>query len=68
MMLSTIWATVREGKIELLEDIDLPEGAKLLITLVEEEESPFWWQDCQSQLDDILNDSEDDTSTPLSEQ
>jgi predicted DNA-binding antitoxin AbrB/MazE fold protein len=66
-MLSTVWAVMHEGRIELLEPIDLPEGAKLLVTLVEEEESPFWWQDCQSQLDDILNDSDDDTSTPLSE-
>jgi hypothetical protein len=29
-MLKTLWATVRQGKIELLELSELPEGAKVL--------------------------------------
>lgn len=37
-MLSTVWATVKDGKIELLEPMSLPEGAHLLITLVRPEE------------------------------
>jgi hypothetical protein len=32
--LSTMWAVVRNGKIELLEKADLPEGSRVLITLV----------------------------------
>lgn len=43
MMLRTIWAVVREGKIELLEDVPLPEGTKLLVTLMpNEDEQQFW--------------------------
>jgi len=42
-MLRTIWAVVREGKIELLEDVPLPEGTKLVVTLMpNEDEQQFW--------------------------
>jgi hypothetical protein len=33
-MLKTLWATVRQGKIELLELTELPEGTRLLVTLL----------------------------------
>ena len=32
--LSTMWAVVREGKIELVEKMNLPEGARVLVTLL----------------------------------
>lgn len=32
-MPTTVWATVSQGKIELLDPIDLPEGARVLVTL-----------------------------------
>lgn len=37
-MLKTVWAIVRDGKVELLEDIQLSEGSKVLITLISEED------------------------------
>jgi hypothetical protein len=37
-MLATVWAVVKEGKIELLEQMSLPEGARLLVTVVPAEE------------------------------
>lgn len=37
-MLHTVWATIKDGKIELLEPLSLPEGARLLVTLVPPEE------------------------------
>ncbi|MGL5792886.1 MAG: hypothetical protein ACRC2R_12155 [Xenococcaceae cyanobacterium] len=33
-MLKTLWATVRQGKIELLESTELPEGTRVLVTLL----------------------------------
>ncbi len=33
-MPTTVWARVSQGKIELLEPIDFPEGARVLVTLV----------------------------------
>lgn len=39
-MPTTVWAKVSQGKIELLEPIDLPEGATVLVTLVPASEQP----------------------------
>jgi hypothetical protein len=33
-MLNTLWATVRNGKVELLEAAELPEGTKVLVTVL----------------------------------
>ncbi len=42
-MLQTTWAVVREGKIELVDNIPLTEGAKVIVTLLpDEDESRFW--------------------------
>jgi hypothetical protein len=35
-MYSTIWAIVRQGKIELLEPMSLPENTTLLVTVLDE--------------------------------
>ena len=37
-MLKTVWAVVREGKIELLENLSLSEGARVLVTLIPDED------------------------------
>jgi hypothetical protein len=39
-MPTTIWAKVNQGKIELLELVDLPEGSRVLVTLVPSSEQP----------------------------
>jgi hypothetical protein len=36
-MLKTVWAVVREGKIELLENLSLSEGARVLVTVMPKE-------------------------------
>ena len=41
-MLHSVWAVVHDGKIQLSEQMDLPEGAKLLVTILPDEESRFW--------------------------
>ncbi len=65
-MLKTIWATVQQGKIELLETSELPEGTKLLITLLSSDyESEFWIQASQSSLDAVWNNTEDDIYAEL---
>ena len=48
-MLQTVWAIVREGKVELIEKAPLPEGALVLVTLLpQEEESQFWMRASQA--------------------
>ena len=64
-MLSTVRAVVREGKIELLERAELPEGSKLLVTLLPDEEAGFWTEASRASLDRIWDNSEDDVYARL---
>ncbi len=66
-MLNTVWATVRNGKIEPLEPLELEEGTRLLVTLVEDAESNFWLQASQSSLNEIWDNEEDDIYAELLE-
>lgn len=66
-MLKTVWATVRQGKIELLEPTELPEGTRVLVTLLPDDESEFWLQTSQVSLDAIWDNTEDDVYAQLLE-
>jgi predicted DNA-binding antitoxin AbrB/MazE fold protein len=59
-MLTTLWAVVRDGQIQLSQPIDLPEGSKVLVTLLPDEDSQFWQQISQTSLDTVWNNAEDD--------
>jgi hypothetical protein len=76
---TTIWGKVNQGKIELLELVDLPEGARVLVTLVSSSEQqplpkqnpdgstelePDLW--LQAEPEDLIWDNiEDETSESL---
>ena len=63
-MLNTIRAVVREGKIELLENVEIPEGTEVLVTpLVDEPD--FWLKVSESSLDTVWDNSEDDVYAEL---
>lgn len=64
-MLQTLWATVRNGKIELLEAAELLEGAQILVTLLPDNDASFWLQASQPSLDAIWDNSEDDIYAEL---
>ena len=64
-MLKTLWATIRQGKIELLESVELPEGTRVLVTLLSEDEAEFWQQASQTSLDTVWNNIEDDVYAQL---
>ena len=66
-MLNTVWAIVREGKIELLEHVDLPEGRKVLVTLLPDEDTLFWLHTSQVSLDVIWDNIEGDVYARLLE-
>ena len=66
-MLKTLWATVKAGKVELIESIELPEGAKVLVTVLPDEETDFWLQTSQASLDTIWDNPEDDVYAQLLE-
>jgi hypothetical protein len=42
-MMNTVRAIVREGRIQLLEEIEIPEGTEMLVTLLLDE-TDFWWR------------------------
>jgi hypothetical protein len=67
-MLNTVWAVVREGRIELAESVDLVEGARVLVTLLPpEEEGPFWLHASQASLAQVWDNPQDDVYGELLE-
>ena len=65
-MLNTIRAVVREGKIELLEQVEIPEGTEVLVTPLVDE-SGFWLYASESSLDSVWDNVEDDVYAELLE-
>lgn len=65
-MLNTIRAIVREGKIELLEKVEIPDGTEVLVTPLTDEPD-FWMNASERSLDSIWNNSEDDVYAELLE-
>ena len=65
-MLNTLWAVVRGEKIELLEKAVIPEGTKVLVTiLTADNESEFWLKTSQVSLDKIWDNTEDEVYAQL---
>jgi hypothetical protein len=64
-MLKTLWATVRQGKIELLEAEELPEGVRVIVTVLPDDETKFWQTASQPSLDAIWDNTEDDVYAEL---
>lgn len=64
-MSKTLRATVRHGKIELLEPVELPEGTDILVTLLSENEGDFWLLNSQASLDPVWDNTEDDVYAEL---
>jgi hypothetical protein len=66
-MATTFHGVVRDGRVEVVENVELPEGAKILITLVPDDESQFWLGVSQVALDAIWDNPEDDVYAQLLE-
>jgi hypothetical protein len=64
-MLSTIHAIVRDGKIELLEPVSLPDGAHVLVTILNDDEQAFWQQASESAIKRVWDNAEDDIYAEL---
>jgi hypothetical protein len=64
-MLSTVHAVVRDGKIELLEPVSLPDGAHVLVTILTDEDQTFWQHASESSLMRIWDNAEDDVYAEL---
>ena len=64
-MLHTVRAVIRQGKIEVIEPVELPEGATALVTLLAEEDTLFWSSVTAVSLDKIWDNAEDDVYAEL---
>ncbi len=64
-MPNTARAVMHKGRIELLEPLDLPEGAQVLVTPLLNEDEQFWTTASQAALDKIWSNAEDDTFDEL---
>ena len=67
-MLRSLWATVQDGRIQPLEPVDLPEGARLVLTVLGDDDEAFWTVASQSSLDAIWGNTEDDVYARLLEE
>ena len=63
-MLKTFEGVVREGRIELLEPAEIPDGTNLLITLLDDE-SRFWFHASLPAMGAIWDNTEDDVYAQL---
>ncbi|MGL5510512.1 MAG: hypothetical protein ACRDB1_12905 [Microcoleaceae cyanobacterium] len=63
--MKTLWGTVKQGKIELLESADLEEGMQVLVTFIPDNQSEFWLQASQLSLDKVWDNTEDDIYAEL---
>jgi predicted DNA-binding antitoxin AbrB/MazE fold protein len=59
-MQNAVRAVVHDGKIEPLEKLDLPEGTRVLVTVVQEDEAAFWSDASQTSLDAVWGNEDDD--------
>jgi hypothetical protein len=66
-MSNKVRGIVRNGKIELLDGVDLPEGARILLVLLPDDESQFWMEASLSSLDAVWDNPEDDVYAQLLE-
>ncbi len=59
-MLKTLLATMENGKVQLLEDLKIPEGSKLLVTLLEDGDDLFWQKASEVSLNSVWDNKDDD--------
>ncbi len=64
-MINTVWAVVHEGRIEPLQQIIAPEGTRVLVTLLLEDEADFWLDASSTSLDGVWDNAEDDRYAEL---
>lgn len=65
-MQNTVRAIVRAGKVELLEDVEIPESTEVLVTPLIAEQG-FWLHASESSLASVWDNADDDVYAELFE-
>ena len=64
-MLTTYPAEVRKGRINIFEKAKIPDGSRVFVTVIDQDDSQFWLKASSSALDRIWNTSADDVYADL---
>jgi hypothetical protein len=64
-MIVTLKAVIHDGKVELEEPATLPEGAKVLVTVLPDDGTDFWLDAGRQSLAQIWDNPEDDAYAKL---
>lgn len=64
-MLHTVEAVISNGVITPTEPVELVEGSRALVTILDDEEDNFWLGASESSLREIWNNTEDDLYAEL---
>jgi hypothetical protein len=64
-MYPTLPAEIRKGRINLLEKTKIPEGTRLLVTIIPEDEKNFWLNASQTSLKKVWDNQDDDVYEKL---
>jgi predicted DNA-binding antitoxin AbrB/MazE fold protein len=59
-MYQTLSAEMRNGRIKLLDKAKIPEGARMLVTVIQEDDGQFWQNVSQTSLENIWANTDDD--------
>ena len=66
-MINTVWAVVHDGQIEPIHKITAPEGTRVLVTLLLDDETDFWFEASSASLAEVWDNSEDNRYAELLE-
>ena len=66
-MLPTVWGVVHGGAIEVSEGLELPEGCKVLVTLLSDTDDAFWKAASEKSLGEVWDNTKDDAYAQLLE-
>lgn len=64
-MLNTIEAIVKNGQIVPMEPVELTEGSRALVTILETDDAEFWLSASEESIDRIWDSDEDDIYAEL---
>ncbi|CAN5783482.1 hypothetical protein BH23GEM3_BH23GEM3_13470 [soil metagenome] len=67
-MMTTVQGVVRDGKITIVENVEMPEGAHVLVTLLPDDDRMFWTQVTEQAFAKIWDNPEDDAHGELLEE
>ena len=63
-MMNTVKAIIKEGRVELLEQVDIPEGTEVLVTILSDD-AGFWLRASEPSLASVWDNEEDDVYEQL---